>query len=193
MNNDAVYVPLPLTGKYYYMLGRPGIGFDMLVHGTEGSGKTTMLLQFAKYLAQNYDVLYVSAEEYGRPTLSKKLAELEINEATAPRLHLTGNLNKVLLHEYDFVFFDSLTHSNINLSLTQYQQLKAANPGTSLILVVQSTKDGSFRGSREWAHEVDCKLGINQGVCTTEKNRYYDNKLGDGTIGKVGTQIPVFD
>lgn len=191
MNNNAAYIPVALPGKYYHMLGRPGLGFDMLVHGGEGSGKTTALLTMARELSKTADVLYVAAEEFGRGTLTKKLTELNINADTAPGLHISGSLKGQNIHEYDYVILDSLTHSKINLSLCEYQDLKEQNPGTTIFLVVQSTKDGGFRGSKEWAHEVDCKIGVANGVITVEKNRYYEKELGD--IGKVGTQIPVFD
>ncbi len=182
-----------MSGKWLYMLGLPGVGFDMLVHGTEGSGKTTLLLQMAKYFANELgkEVLYVSAEEYGRPTLTQKLDDMGINDTTTPRLTIKGNLKKCVLHEYDMVFMDSISHSEIALSLPQYQQMKKDNPATSFILIVQSIKSGDFRGSREWAHEVDMKLGVDMGKVTVEKNRYFNPKYPE--YGKKLSVHSVFD
>ncbi len=57
------------TGKYLELMGKPSEGFRMMLHGSPGGGKTTFLLQFSKYLCNNFgDVLYVSKEEYGSST-----------------------------------------------------------------------------------------------------------------------------
>ena len=182
-----------MSGKWLNMLGLPGVGFDMLVHGTEGSGKTTLLLQMAKYFANELgkEVLYISAEEFGRATLTQKLDDMGINSTSTPRLTIAGDLKNCVLHEFDIVLMDSISHSKIALTLEQYQRMKEQNPSTSFILIVQSIKSGDFRGSREWAHEVDMKLGVDMGKVTVEKNRYYNSKYPE--YGKKLSVHSVFD
>jgi predicted ATP-dependent serine protease len=161
---------LNFTDKWLKFMGKPCIPFKMMVHGQPGSGKTVFLLKFAQYLALNFGkVLYVSSEEYATPTLSKKLNDFKI---IAPGLSFCKDITGINFSEYQFVFVDSISPSHIAISAKNFQDLKASAPMTSFILILQSNKDGNFKGDKDWEHEVDIVAVVSDRVATITKNRY---------------------
>src|SRR5690606_7811001 len=68
------YTTLPLKGKWAELIGSPQTNFSMMVWGSPGAGKSTLMMQFSRYLAENHgNVLYVSSEEFPSYTLKTKL------------------------------------------------------------------------------------------------------------------------
>ena len=41
--------------------------------------------------------------------------------------------------------------------------------------VFQATKDGNFKGSNEFAHDVDVVIEVDNGIAFTEKSRFGGN------------------
>ena len=159
---------LPLIGKWKSLIGEPATNFDMMIHGEPNSGKTTFLLQFALYLASNFgSVLYVSSEEYGSATLTDKMKALPY---TPNNLHFGKDLSKVSLRDYNFVILDSI--NDLRIDIATYKVLREESPNTAFILVLQHTKDGQFKGGKEWEHEVEIGATVANGVLTVYRNRY---------------------
>ncbi|MDX1903023.1 MAG: hypothetical protein SFU27_02595 [Thermonemataceae bacterium] len=157
---------LGFSGEFGNFLGDVAAPFTAVVYGKPKTGKTYWNLMFADYLSRNFGkVLYVSAEEYGSPTLIAKLKEMTLDKKIIFRKTLPADVSK-----YDFVFVDSATV--LEIEPIDIADLKKTNPNTSFIFVLQVTKDGNFRGSQEWTHNVDIIVITNDRGEATSKGRY---------------------
>lgn len=160
-------------GPYKKYFGEVAHNFDMMLHGEPGAGKTYFLLTFANWYANNIgDVLFVSDEEYGTVTLQNKIAETKSN---SPNLYFSKSINGVNVSDYALVILDSI--NSIGITLEQYIALRSKNPNTAMIGILQKTKDGNFRGGKEWEHEFEIAGELifndkNQRCIKTYKNRY---------------------
>jgi len=164
-----------LQGKYRELMGDPCIGFSAMVFGLPKSGKSTLCIDFAKYLAQNHGkVLYCAIEEKFGYTLKEKMDRLGANH---PNLFISEIIPKNL-SDYDFVFIDSISRAGFDMDYLR--KLRKNNPKTSFIFIYHTTKDGKFRGTNENAHEVDVIIEV------------ADRKAkGNGRFG-IGESIDVF-
>jgi hypothetical protein len=160
-------------GPYKKYFGEVAHNFDLMFHGEPGAGKTYFLLKFANWYANNIgNVLFVSDEEYGTITLQNKIAETNSN---SPNLYFSKSINGVNVSDYALVILDSI--NSIGLTLEQYIALRSKNPNTAMIGILQKTKDGNFRGGKEWEHEFEIAGELifndkNQRCIKTYKNRY---------------------
>jgi len=159
---------LNLTGKWAALIGQPATNFDMMIFGQPGSGKTTFLLSFGHYLATNFgSVLYVSGEEYNSAPLTEKLNLLP---SLPKNLHFVKDLRNIPVGNYQFVILDSIT--DLGVDLESYKLMREKYPDTAFILILQTTKDGKFKGGKEWEHEVEIAGGVDNGTISIYKNRY---------------------
>jgi antirestriction protein ArdC len=170
--NEIKYETLQLQEPYFSWLGAIPTNFDMMVDGAPGGGKSTLLLQFAEHLAKDLGqkVLYVSKEEFGAASLVEKVKRLGIkNVAFTNTITPDANLGE----DYDTVFIDSIT--DLRFDVDDYKKLREKNPDVAFVLVLQRTKNGQFRGTNEWPHEVEITAKVQDGFTWTEKNRYNPN------------------
>ena len=72
--------------------------------------------------------------------------------------------------EYNFVFIDSV--NKMELQPSDLDTLKANNPGVSFIYVFQTTKEGNFRGSNHFQHDVDVVIEIPEKGQATQNGRF---------------------
>lgn len=166
--SKMVYQKLGFSGKWKDLLGEPAVNFDMMVFGQPGSGKTTLLLSFAHYLATNFgSVIYVSAEEYDSEPLTKKINDLP---SIPSNLHFAKDIGGVPFNNYGFAFLDSVT--DLGVDLLAYKKLREKYPDTAFVLILQTTKDGKFKGGKEWEHEVEIAGEVDNGKIAIYKNRY---------------------
>lgn len=143
------------TGKWLDFIGDPSKGFTAMVFGKPKMGKSYLCIDFAGYLARNHGkVLYVAKEEKLDATLQKKLNDTNVKH---PNLFVSDYLPENV-SGYDFVFIDSV--NKMELQPKDLDELKAANPGVSFIYVFQTTKEGNFRGSNHFQHDVDVVIEI---------------------------------
>lgn len=162
------YQTIPMKGHWKQLLGEPSVGFHAMIFGLPGQGKSTFALMLARYLSQNHgQTLFVSSEEFGSYTLKKKLMEVG---GAVENLHFSADLESVNPNAFNFVFIDSV--QRLGLDYETFLELKTAHPNTSFLLIMQATKDGSFKGVQEWEHEVDIVLKIEAGIAETTKNRF---------------------
>lgn len=159
---------LPFSGHWAELIGKPEKNFSLMIHGEPGAGKSTFLIKFAKYLTAFGNVLYVASEEFGSVTL-KNLVTTYLNPIPA-NLVFVPNLDATNVGDYDFVIFDSI--NDAGLKLDDYKAMKLENPKTAFILVLQHTKDGQFKGGKEWEHDSQIVGKIDNGVIEIYKNRY---------------------
>jgi hypothetical protein len=165
-----------LQGKYRNLIGDPSQGFTAMVYGLPKSGKSTLSIDFAKYLAEHHGkVLYVAIEEGFGYTLQEKFERLNANH---PNLEIAECLPSDL-SKWDFVFIDSVSKAGYTNEFLA--KLHKQFPKTAFIYIFHSTKDGKFRGGQEFAHEVDCIIDVEKGVASA-----------NGRFG-VGGKLNVFE
>lgn len=147
-----------LQGKYKDLIGDPSVGFSAMVFGLPKSGKSTLCLDFAKYLAEHHGkVLFFAVEEGFGYTLKEKIERLK---ASHPNLFITDRIPENL-SDYQFVFIDSVSKAGIEIS--DMETLRKQNPETSFIFIYHTTKQGRFRGANTHAHEVDVIIEVTPG------------------------------
>ncbi|MFT3738482.1 MAG: JAB domain-containing protein [Breznakibacter sp.] len=162
-----------LKGKYKDLIGDPSIGFSAMVFGLPKSGKSTLCIDFAKYLAENHGkVLYVAIEEGFGYTLKEKFKRLW---AIHPNLVIAEKLPDDL-SPYQFIFIDSV--SKAGLSSQELTRLRKENPKTAFIFIFHTTKEGNFRGKQDFAHDVDVIIEVENGVAKANGRFGVGGKLG---------------
>lgn len=146
---------LGFKDKWFDFMGDPSAGFTMMVFGSPKFGKSYLCLDFAGYLARYHGkVLYVAYEEKLDKTLQDKMKDKNVFHEN---LILADTLPDDL-SAYDFVFLDSV--NKLGLSPKDLEILKLQNKGLSFIYVFQATKDGQFKGSNEFQHDVDIVVEV---------------------------------
>lgn len=144
-----------LKDKWLDFIGDPAPGFTVMVYGRPKMGKSYLCVDFAGYLARNHGkVLYVAKEEKLDATLQKKLKDKEVAHEN---LFVADNLPNDL-SGYQFVILDSV--NKLGLNPQDLAKLKAGNPGVCFIYVFQTTKEGKFRGTNEFQHDVDVVIEV---------------------------------
>lgn len=172
---EVKYEAFKFNPYYKGIFGSPATNFDMCIYGDPGTGKTVFLLQLANYFAENFGpVLYVSTEEYGAATLIDKIKRFKTNSKNlffSPKL-IDPSID---LKKYKFIFLDSVNHAKVNLE--QYKQIREENPNTVFVLILQTTKSGSYRGGKDWPHEVEISMKLykdenGKRMLNIDKDRY---------------------
>ncbi len=145
-----------------------------LIAGQPGIGKSTLLLQLAARVAQNYDVLYISGEE-SEHQVGMRAQRLGVKE---PRLKLaTTNVAEDIAATisggaYNFVVVDSIQTMTVqavaaapgsvsqitNSTAVLVSAAKASN--TAMFVVGHVTKEGSIAGPKVLEHIVDVVLQL---------------------------------
>ncbi|MBT3424875.1 MAG: hypothetical protein HOD63_08000 [Bacteroidetes bacterium] len=167
-----------LTGKFGEFLGDIAQNTFITAHGQPGSGKSTFFLQLANYFTQFGHVLYATPEEGFSPTFKQKLIN---NNITSDNIHITAynslkeTSSKLKSIDFKFCFIDSINMIK-DSSPEALEDLRAKYPDVCFAIIMQSTKDGKFKGSNEYAHNSDINIKIEKGVAETIKNRF--GKLG---------------
>jgi hypothetical protein len=166
---------LGFTGKWLELIGDPSANFSAMVYGKPKMGKSYLCMDFAGYLARHHGpVLYVAKEEGLDYTLQEKLNDKNVKH---PNLTVAAFLPENL-SPYRFIFLDSVTRLNLNPE--DLNRLKAAWPGKSFVFVFQSTKDGHYRGSQHFQHDVDVVIEVPEKGRAVQMGRF--NQGGEMNI-----------
>jgi DNA replication protein DnaC len=167
---------LPFTGQWEKLIGKPSVPFQVMIYGTGGSGKSTLSVQFAHYLADkhNMKVLYIAKEEGISQTIQDKFRRLN---AFHPNIYLSdGSKLFDVLQNFDVAVFDSV--NELNLLPNDIRAIIARFPKLSTVQIFKATKDGKFLGQNDFQHLVQAQFKCENGMCYAEKNRFG----GNGTI-----------
>ncbi len=147
------FVRYAITGKWRDVFGEIEPGKHTIVFSKEKLGKTTLLVDFAGYLARTFGpVLFIQKEEELSGTFQEKF---KLTQAATTNLQLETKLPHDInrLRAFKFVFLDSV--SRLNLSPKQINELqKAIAPDTTLIAILHSTKDGNYKGATDYVHDA---------------------------------------
>ncbi len=71
------------------------------------------------------------------------------------------------LDRFDVVFTDS-----VNTLGLEPEQLRKYPKSTAFVYIFQTTKEGLFRGSQEFMHDVDTVIKVTNMTAVAEKNRF---------------------
>lgn len=157
---------IPLDGEWKTEFNRLMSDTQVMIWGVPGSGKTVKLLKFAQYLAQKgMPTLYVANEEFGRSSFTEKIKEFGIGN---PNLFFARDLPEDL-SQFEVVFLDSV--QSLGMDLDGYKVFRQTNPNKLTVAIIQSTKDGDFRGGKDWEHEVDIAGEVVSRKLLMRKNR----------------------
>jgi predicted ATP-dependent serine protease len=94
----------------------------------------------------------------------------------ATRLNITSPIDVVKSYipktfkAYDVVIIDSI--QTADMSPSDFAQLKRKYPNTSFVLVSKANKDGTFKGSSDWEHDVDAVMEVKDRHVVMGKNRF---------------------
>lgn len=152
------------------LFGNPCKNFKAMVYGSSGNGKTTWVINFSNYFAENFGkVLFNSSEEGISYTLREKLMSstsenLFISEAKDYKdLRLLIESN-----EYNLLIIDSLN----DMKLTSEQCDELNNLPLAIIYILQANKDKNYKGHTKIAHDSDMILKVENFVVEVEKTRF---------------------
>jgi len=149
---------LPFTGEWKEILGTPAKNFKLMIYGMPKNGKTYFSLTLADYLQKYFgQVLYITPEENDTATMTSKANELKLHDDILITDKVPNDLSI-----YDFIFIDSVTRAGIDIE--GFEKLKEVWKDKAFILVSQVNKNGQFRGSQEWTHNVDSIAEVKEGI-----------------------------
>lgn len=160
---------LAFEGKWAEFIGLPSPNFGAIIHGPPKNGKSTFALEFAHYLSTFGKMLYVSGEEAFNASLKSRCDRLKIPDDADIKFIKERDCKRIAkaiknIHAR-FVIVDSAHH--VKLTPAILGQWREANPKTSFIIILKSTKDGNYRGDTDWEHDVDVVISLNNGVATS--------------------------
>jgi DNA repair protein RadA/Sms len=186
-------------------------GSLILVGGSPGIGKSTLLLQICAYLTSFLKVLYVTGEE-STGQLKMRAQRLGVNGPdllVLSETNIMDILNSVETAKPDILIVDSIqTLYNDSLDSTpgSVGQVKdctlslmqlAKSTGLTVFIVGHVNKEGSIAGPKVLEHMVDCVLyfegeqNLNYRILRAAKNRFGStNEIGvfemtDGGLSEV--------
>ena len=166
-------------------------GSSIMIGGEPGIGKSTLMLQTAALIAENYKALYISGEE-SAAQIKQRSERLGIKSKSLEVLCET-NLDNVLTvlekGKYDFVVLDSIqtmTSAEVGNTPGTPNQLKyccgmltdwAKRCGKIVMMIAHVTKDGIIAGPKTVEHMVDTVLyfessGTDLRIVRAAKNRF---------------------
>lgn len=161
---SADFKILPFSGKWKELIGSPSEPFKIMIYGKAGNGKSSFALQLAQYLATlGKRVLYVSDEEKFSYTLQEKMKRFNIAHRNLFVIDKMPNDTT----SYDVIFIDS-----VNSIGYEPEDLRKLDKGQSWVYVFQTTKEGNFRGSQEFEHDVDVSIEVEKFKAHSIKNRF---------------------
>lgn len=186
-----MHIPsLDFTGDWEASLGKPAKTGTWIIWGSPGNGKTSFVMQLAKYLCRFDKVIYDSLEEGTGLSVQKSMLRHGMREVSRRFLvldrerieQLTERLSK--RKSPGIVIIDSLQYSG--LTYRGYQQLKERFCNKLLIFV--SHAEGQHPGgrvARAVEYDADVKIMV-EGFRASCKSRFLDKPGVPFTIWEEG-------
>lgn len=165
-----------LGSPWVEFIGMPSRNFHALVSGKPKGGKSTMCIKLADYLSRFGRVLYIAAEEGFSATLQQKINDFSTEDSQVDFANFREyDPIKSAVRGYDFVFIDSVNKAKITVD--ELEEIKKKNPQTAFITILQSTKDGNFRGSQEFGHDCDIIIKVDNGIATQQGRFHAESEM----------------
>jgi predicted ATP-dependent serine protease len=144
----------------------------ILLHGSPGSGKTSMSLKIANAYTPS---AFVSLEQRHGAALGEQLRRLEIRSRELTVFTPPLGIDDIFgaCDANNLVVIDSVSVSSFTTS-----DLRSMAERVIVVGILQSTKDGSFRGSQSWLHEADVCIECDSMRWRVSKSRY--EEIGKG-------------
>lgn len=161
-----------LAPKYSDLFGHPSTDFFMMIHGTPGQGKSHWAAKFANHFHANHGkVLYYASEQNG---LSKSFQDIQRKIKSSFDVHthpekLTKQEMVVHFNHYRLVVIDSA--NTLNLSPEDIKLIRD-NSSAAVMVILQSNKDGDFKGVQNWLHDADISIKMESRRPIVEKSRF---------------------
>lgn len=179
---------LPFTGEWEAAFGHPDKNGTWIIWGSSGNGKSSFVMQLAKYLCRFGKVAYDSLEESTGLSLQNSLNRHRMEEVNGkflildrePMEELSERLKK--RRSPDIVIVDSFQYSG--LTYASYKALKEAHPNKLLIFVSHAEgMNPEGRAAKKVAYDAGVKIFV-QGFRAMCKGRF---------ITKPGNHFTVWD
>ena len=184
---------LPFEGPWAEAFGQPGRTGTWIVWGASGNGKSSFVMQLAKYLCRFGRVAYDSLEESTGYTLQRSLLRHKMHEVNGMMVVLDREpmeeLSERMKRERsaDFVIVDSFQYSGLNYH--SYKALKERHPDKLIIFV--SHADGQLpegRSAKKVQFDADMKILV-QGFRAFCKGRYIAKPGAYFTVWEEGAKV----
>lgn len=134
------YRELDFAGKWADTFGRPGDPFTMLVYGHPKNGKTSFMMQFAKYLTRFGKVFYNSIEEGDSKSIQDAMIRAQMDQIPEGKFMLGTGYYYRDLFEYlkgtnrgKFIILDSRDY--MNLTSHQWKNLITKFPHKCFVVI----------------------------------------------------------
>ena len=121
--------PMPFEGKWKDSFGCPDESFSAIFWGLRSSGKTSMVMQLSKYLAENFGkVCYNSLEEGVSPTMKKAMRDHNMKSVGSQFIMLDREpwsemVKRMKAHKSPkFLIVDSVQYTKATVD--EYKELK---------------------------------------------------------------------
>lgn len=164
-------------------------GFQVMISGEPGSGKSTFLVATCKDLADiGNKIAYISLEQirlnketgqWNAISSFKKLLHRK-NAASHKNIHYYGFIPEDL-SMYNYVIIDSVNTAKLEADELKYLAMKY--PDHNFIYVFQNTKGGIYKGSKEFEHDVDVVLHTYKNA--EDVSMVQSTKNRNGELGEV--------
>lgn len=171
-----------MSDKWKFFLGNEiEKSFTALIHGKPKNGKTHLAIQMAQYFNNKFGgVVYFSGEEGAAKTIQDKLEKWNATFDVVYNINGYRGIDDYLKkYNPKFIFIDSLTRLGITADSVKY--FVDEYQDRSWVMITQSTKGNSHKGSQELTHFVDSVISVSDGVASQN---------GRTVVGE--TELPVF-
>lgn len=182
---DARFATADFTGPWLASFGRPALNGVWLVSGGSGTGKTTFLLQLAKYLTGFGRVAYNSIEQGFSLSMQIAWRRVHMEEAGDNIILLDREQLKVLRERLnkrkspDIIILDSVKYL-LGFKISDLMALKKDFP-TKLFIFVAHEKNGEPDGAVSLSIKYDADVKIRtEGYKAFVTTRFEDAEKGEG-------------
>lgn len=166
---------MQFKGSWNYLLGNTGNDFYKIVTGMPGNGKSTYAVKFASYYAANHGrVLYFPAEQFGKnkdfQNLLKRVGADNFDvQRKANVCSVEDIIGLVGKGQYKLIVLDSVNY--MKLGHDDIQKIRERLPNVAIVAVMQSTKEGNFKGGQEYKHDCNLFVYVESFVAYQQKAR----------------------
>ena len=168
-----------LSPEWVAAIGVPSVGFDMLVWGESGNGKTTFVMMLCKELNKFGQVYFNSAEQGHSLSLQQVLNQCRMDECEHhPFMIGDQDSFEEMVEKLSqprqktrFCVIDSLQH--MEMTYSQYKWLKAKFKHIAFIIISHATSSNKPVGNsgRDIRYKAEIKTNVRKGVAFSD-SRY---------------------